>query len=96
MLTHLQPPDLLVEFPLPLLGGHGIGIHRLGEKLRQPLGHLLIPAVHPLGMDLSLGRNGVHRVDILERFQPDLGFQRGIMPLCWRRLLDMAYSSIFV
>ena len=56
-----------------------VGVHRLGEELRQPLGHLLLPEVHLRGMPLVLRRNGVHRVDVLERFQPDLGLQRGTM-----------------
>jgi hypothetical protein len=76
---HLQPADLLVEFLFARLGGCGVGVGRLGEERRQPLGHLLFPEAHLRGMHPVPRRNGVHRVDVLERFQPDLGFQRGTM-----------------
>jgi hypothetical protein len=76
---HLEFADLGVELLLALLRGECIGVGLFGEDLRQPLGYLLLSLVDLRRMHPMLGGDGVDRIDVLERFQPDLGLQRGTM-----------------
>src|ERR1700722_5810529 len=76
---HLQAPDLLVELLLALLGRLRVVVRLAGKHLGKLLSYLLLPLAHLYRMDLVLGGYGVNRLDALQGFQADTGFQIGTM-----------------
>src|ERR1017187_9177546 len=76
---HLQAADLLVELLLSLLGSLCVVVRLAGKDLGKPLGYLLLPLAHLHRMDLVLGGYRVNRLDALQGFKADTGFQIGTL-----------------
>ena len=91
---HLQAADLLEEFLLTIQGRRRVELGFAAEHLRQTFGEFLLPLAHLHRVQSVPCRNGVHRLDALEGFERNFGFQFGTMLTTFLGHRDRSISGL--